>query len=141
MAKNSDSKPNSGSVLTPELANMMNLPGLRTPDDKYLYKSVVVVTSRPDPGQIGRAPNVLDVAFAWASSVREAITKTEMAYAKGGLGKPQLLEIVNCVPTEIIWSQLMDKDLEEAAALMHGVIVGLGRGGSGGLGGPGSKEN
>lgn len=138
MAKNSNPNLNGSSVLTPELANMMNLPGLRTPDDKYLYKSVVVVTSRPDPGQIGRAPNVLDVAFAWASSVREAITKTEMAYAKGGLGKPQLLEIVNCVPTEIIWSQLMDKDLEAGSALMHGVIMGSGLGG---LGGPGSKEN
>lgn len=122
MAKNS----NSGPPIPQDLANMMNLPGLRTADDKYLYKAVVIVTSRPDPGQIGRAPNVLDVAFAWAASVREAVTKIELAYGKGGGGKPQLIEIMNCAPTDIVWSQLMDKDLDLVGDGAGPVVVPFG---------------
>lgn len=122
-----------GSALTAELTNMLGLPALKTAWDKYLYKAVVITNSRPDPQAIGRSPNILDVAFCWATSVREAVAKMEMAYGKTGLKGPFLVEVVNCEPTNIIYSQLMDRDLtEEEMALAAGGGMGVGGPGLGG---------
>lgn len=115
-------KVNDKQILTPELSQLIGLPSLRTPEDKYLYKSLVIVTSKPQPGMIGRAPDTPDFVFCWATSVREAIYKIEMAFSKNPHG-PQLLEIINAEPTNITWSQLMDRDLtaEELGLLGGGV--------------------